>query len=95
MPENPISHKIYKKIQKRLEKIKLDEYHSQFAIYLSFICKYAVIIMIKTIKKIAEYVHSRDIEEIEMQILEVLKLFEYKKAAVQMRSQAFKSQINR
>lgn len=31
----------------------MDEYQSQLAIYLSFVCKYAVILMIKLIKKIA------------------------------------------
>ena len=61
MPENPISHKIYKKIQKRLDRIKMDEYHSQVGIYISFVCKLTVIFMFKTIKKIAEYVNSNDI----------------------------------
>lgn len=75
MPENPISHKIYKKIQKRLEKVKMDEYQSQVSVYISFVCKYAVIFMIKVIKKIAEYVNSKDIEGAEAQILEILKIF--------------------
>lgn len=63
LPENPISHKIYKTIQRRLDKIKMDDYHSQVGIYISFVCKHAVILMFKGIKKIAEYVNSNDIEE--------------------------------
>lgn len=62
MPENPISHKIYKTIQKKLERIKMDEYHSYVGVYLSMGCKITVVALIKTIKKIAEYVNSHDIE---------------------------------
>lgn len=40
----------------------MDDYQSHIAVYISFICKYAVILMIKIIKRIAEYVNSKDIE---------------------------------
>ena len=73
----------------------MDEYHSQVGVYISFVCKHAVILMFKGIKKIAEYVNSHDIEEAETHILDLIKIFEYKKAAVNMRSQAFKSDANK
>jgi hypothetical protein len=41
----------------------MDEYHSQIGIYISMVCKYIVILLMKGIKKIAEYVNSNDIEE--------------------------------
>jgi hypothetical protein len=53
MPDNPISHKIYKRVQKKLDKIKMDEYHTQFGKYLSLICKHLAILMIKGVEKIA------------------------------------------
>lgn len=61
MPENPISHKIYKTIQKKLERVKMDEYHSYVGVYLSKTCKFAVVGLMKLVGKIAEYVNSNDI----------------------------------
>jgi hypothetical protein len=85
---------IYKKIQRKLEKISLDEYNSQFGIYLSFICKHLVIILMKGIKKIAPYVNSSDIEESETHILDLIRIMEYKKSAVLIRKQAHASHVN-
>ena len=65
MPENPISHKVYKTLQKKLERVKMDEYHSYAGVYVSMGCKIAVMALMKLIKKIAEYVNSNDIEEVE------------------------------
>lgn len=64
MPENPISHKIYKKVQKKLEKIKMDEYHNQLGIYMSLTCKCLAVFLMKGVEKIAEYVNSNDIEAV-------------------------------
>lgn len=62
MPENPISHKIYKTIQKKLERVKMDEYHSYMGVYLSKASKFAVIGLMKLIKRVAEYVNTNDID---------------------------------
>ena len=85
---------IYKKIQKKLEKISLDEYNSQFGVYLSFVSKHGVILLMKGIKKIAPYVNSSDIEESETHILDIIKILEYKKSAVLIRKQAHASHVN-
>lgn len=61
MPENPISHKIYKRVQKKLEKVKMDEYQTQLGKYISIVCKHIVLILMKAIERIAEYVNSNDI----------------------------------
>ena len=82
------------KIQKKLEKISLDEYNSQFGTYLSFVSKHLVILLMRGIKKIAPYVNSRDIEETETHILDIIKILEYKKAAIMIRGQAHASKIN-
>ena len=74
LPENAISHAIYKKIQKKLENIKLEEYNSMFGVYLSFTCKHIVKLLMKLIKKIAGFVNSNDIDDIEIQILDVIKI---------------------
>lgn len=94
MPENPISHKIYKRVSKKLEKIKMDEYHTKFGKYMSLVCKHVAIVMMNGVEKIAEYVNSHDIEAVEVKIIDVIKIFEYKKAAINMRTQAHKSAIN-
>ena len=75
MPDNPISHKVYKKIQKKLEKMELDEYHSYVGIYFSSFCKQIVILFFLAIKKLAEYVNSNNIEEVEVHIMDIIKLF--------------------
>lgn len=94
MPENPISHKIYKRVQKKLEKVKMDEYQTQAGKYISLVCKHIVILMMKLIERIAEYVNSNDIEAVEGKIIDIIKIFEYKKAAINMRAAAHKSEIN-
>ena len=94
MPDNPISHKIYKRVQKKLDKVKMDEYHTQFGKYISLICKHLAILMMRGVQKIAEYVNSQDIEAVETKIIDVIKIFQYKKAAINMRAQATKSEIN-
>jgi hypothetical protein len=53
----------------------MDEYHSQLAVYISLVCKHIVILLMKGIKKIAEYVNSNDIEEAENHIMEIIKIF--------------------
>ena len=50
--------------------------------------------MMKGIEKMAEYVNSHDIEAVQAKIIDVIKIFQYKKSAVNMRSQVQKSQIN-
>lgn len=50
--------------------------------------------MMRGVEKIAEYVNSQDIEAVEAKIIDVIKIFEYKKAAINMRAQATKSEIN-
>jgi hypothetical protein len=95
MPENPISHMIYKYVQKRLEKIKMDEYTNEMGKWLSISCKYIVIVLMKVVKKLAEYVHKQDIEMVEVTILELVRILEYKKAAINLRNQVFKSEINK
>ena len=72
----------------------MDQYHSKVGVYLSKGCKLIAIALMKLIKKIAEYVNSNDIEDVEEVIMEVVKLLEYKKAAVNMRSATTKSNIN-
>lgn len=94
LPENAISHAIYKKIQKKLEKIKLEEYNSAVGVYLSLGSKHVVKILMKLIKKVAGFVNSNDIEDIEVDILDVIKILEYKKAAIHVRSQAMASEVN-
>ncbi len=94
LPENAISHAIYKKIQKKLEKIKLEEYNSVFGVYLSLFSKHVVKILIKLIKKVAGFVNTNDIESIEVDILDVIKILEIKKATVHVRTQATASKVN-
>lgn len=62
MPDNPISHKVFKKISAKLEKVKMDEYHSYLGIYLSTFCKHIVMVLLSAIKKIAEYVNTSHVE---------------------------------
>lgn len=52
---------IYKKIQKNLERVSLDEYNTQFSKYLSFCLKHLTIVLMKAIKKISPYINSQDI----------------------------------
>jgi len=49
----------------------------------------------KAIKKIAGFINSNDIEDIEAEILDVIKILEYKKAAIHVRSQAMASEVNK
>jgi len=77
-----------------LEKIKLEEYNSAAGVYLSLASKHAVKILMKLIKKVAAFVNSNDIEDIEVEILDVIKILEYKKAAIHVRSQAMASKVN-
>jgi len=95
LPENAISHEIYKRIQKHLEKVKLEEYNSHFGIALSFICTNTVAILMKLICKIAAYIDSKHIEEVEKHILDIIKTLEYKKAAINMRYSAVVSEVNK
>ena len=90
-----ISHEIYKRIQKHLERVKLDEYNSHFGIALSFLCTQSVAIMMKLICKIAAFIDSKHIEEVEKHILDIIKTLEYKKAAINMRYQTVASDANR
>lgn len=53
---------IYKKIQKKLEKISLDEYNSWFGEYLSYFAKHLINLLMKLIKKVSPFVNSKDIE---------------------------------
>ena len=90
-----ISHEIYKRIQKSLERVKLDQYNSHFGIALSFLCTHTVAILMKLICKIAVFIDSKHIEEVEKHILDIIKTLEYKKAAINMRHQAVPSDANR
>lgn len=72
----------------------MDEYQTKFGKYVSLLCKHIAIVMMNGVEKIAEYVNSQDIEAVEVKIIDVIKIFEYKKAAVNMRTQAHKSAIN-
>ena len=56
-----ISSMIYKKIQRKLERISLDEYNSQVGVWVSFASKHVVVMLMKGIKKISPYVNSKDI----------------------------------
>ena len=58
---------------------------------MSLASKHAAKIILKLIKKIAGFINSNDIEEIEVEILDIIKILEYKKAAIQVRSQAMAS----
>lgn len=90
-----ISHEIYKRIQKHLEKVKLEEYNSHFGLILSFICTHSVALLLKITKKIAAYIDSQHIEEVEKHILDIIKILEYKKSAINMRHQAAASEVNK
>jgi hypothetical protein len=68
-----ISHEIYKRIQKHLERVRLDEYNSHFGIALSFLCTHTVAILMKLICKIAAFIDSKHIEEVEKHILDIIK----------------------
>lgn len=90
-----ISHEIYKRIQKQMEKVKLEEYNSHFGIAISFLCTNTVALLMKLTGKIAAYIDSKHIEEVEKHILEIIKTLEYKKAAINMRHQAAASEVNK
>lgn len=90
-----ISHEIYKRIQKQMEKVKLEEYNSHFSIAISFLCTNTVALLMKLTEKIAAYIDSKHIEEVEKHILEIIKTLEYKKAAINMRHQAAASEVNK
>lgn len=75
--------------------MKLDEYNSHFGIALSFVCTNTVAILMKLICRIAAYIDSKHIEEVERHILDIIKTLEYKKAAINMRHQAVASDVNR
>ena len=49
----------------------------------------------KLICKIAAFIDSKHIEEVEKHILDIIKTLEYKKAAINMRHQAAASDANR
>jgi hypothetical protein len=51
--------------------------------------------MMKLICKIAVYIDSKHIEEVEKHILDIIKTLEYKKAAINMRHQAAASEVNK
>lgn len=69
----------------------MDQYSTQFGKYLSITCKHLVLLMLKGVERIAEYVNSQDIEAVEAKIVEVVKAFQYKKSAINMRQQTAKS----
>lgn len=75
--------------------MKLEEYNSHFGIALSFVCTHFSVLLIKIITKIASYIDSKHIEEVEKHILETIKKLEYKKAAINMRHQTALSEVNR
>mgnify|MGYP000400957922 CR=1 FL=1 len=75
--------------------MRLDEYNSHFGIALSFICTNTVAILMKLICKIAAFIDSKHIEEVEKHILDIIKTLEYKKAAINMRHQTQASEANR
>jgi len=49
----------------------------------------------RVICKIAAYIDSKHIEEVEKHILDIIKTLEYKKSAINMRHQAVASDANR
>lgn len=51
--------------------------------------------MMKLICRIAAFIDSKHIEEVEKHILDIIKTLEYKKAAINMRHQAVASEVNR
>jgi hypothetical protein len=73
----------------------MDEYTNELGKWLSISCKYIVILMMKVVKKFAEYVNKQDIEMVEVTILELVRILEYKKAAINLRNQVYKSEINK
>jgi hypothetical protein len=93
MPENPISHVIYRYVRKRLEKIKMDEYSNEFSKWVSVACKHAVLLIIRGVKRLAAYVNSHDIEAVENKIEELKNVLKHKKSAVNLRGQVGKSEI--
>jgi Na+-translocating ferredoxin:NAD+ oxidoreductase RnfG subunit len=78
-----------------LEKVKLEEYNSHFGLILSFICTHSVALLLKITKKIAAYIDSQHIDEVEKHILDIIKILEYKKSAINMRHQAAASEVNK
>jgi hypothetical protein len=48
----------------------------------------------KITKKIAAYIDSKHIEEVEKNILDIIKELEYKKSAINMRHQTAVSDVN-
>jgi hypothetical protein len=62
---------------------------------LSLASKHVAKILIKLIKKVAGFINSNDIEDIEVEILDIIKILEYKKAAIHVRSQANASEVNK
>lgn len=61
---------------------------------MSFVCTNLVKMLMKFIKKIAAYIDSQHIEEAEQHILEIIKILEYKKSAINMRNLVTGSIIN-
>lgn len=89
-----ISHSIYKRIHKLLERIKLEEYHTHGAAVLAFLCTLGVNVLLRLTCRLAALIDSGRIEEVESRILEIIKVLEYKRTAISMRRQAPASDVN-
>jgi hypothetical protein len=89
-----ISHSIYKRIHKTLERIKLEEYHSHSAVVISFLSTVGVNLLLRAACRWAVLIDCGHIEDVERRILEIIKVLEYKRTAVSMRVQAPPSHAN-
>lgn len=90
-----ISHSIYKRIHKVLQRIQLEEYHSLWAAAISIFFSLFLSGLLRAAAKIAAYTDSRNIDSAERLILEIIKVLEYKKTAISMRHDAPPSDVNK
>lgn len=72
LPENTLASLIYKRFEKKLEKIKFEEYSSAVTVHISSGIRYGAIKLINMVRKMVVYINSHEIEEVEKGILELI-----------------------
>lgn len=91
LPENTLAMMVYRKLERRLEKIQFEEYSSRLTVYLSSIIKFFTIKIVNLSTKLVVLINSQEIEQVEQAILDLIKAIEYKKAAVMARQEVIRS----
>lgn len=91
LPENTLAMMVYRKIERRLEKIQFEEYSSRVTVYLSTGIKFLTIKIVNLSTKLVVLINSQEIEQVEQAILDLIKAIEYKKAAVMARQEVVRS----